>query len=286
MIVLLDFILFELRCDADVISAEPRFRIYASYLLTLYSQQISINNMERIIYSLEDVSNKLANIEGKINNIESKISDIEAKLDSNIKRLDENISKLAASTSERFERTDQQILNINERFKTLEMNYTKDRILADLYNKRNNLIIHGLPESTINEDKDRNESLVQVQKFLTEHLKIDKQIFIFDAHRMKSNNTIKKSARWSARPLIFRLSNIFDKDLIFKNLANLKPTNPSTRQSIYITPHLPASMVKQRTALLPKFKEAKRDRSATRWQIDYSSATYCLFINGNKINAD
>ena len=254
---------------------------------------MSNNNMERvtdfnfddIITSLNNVTSKLANIEGNINDIKSKISDIEAKLDSNINRLDERITKLATSTSERFEKTDQQIMNINERIKTLETNYTKDRILAELYNKRNNLIIHGLPESTINEDLDRNESLTLVQKFLKDQLKITKDIAIFDAHRMKSNKS-KKTTRRSARPLIFRLTNIFDKDLIYQNLANLKPTDSSIRQSIYITPHLPASMVKQRTDLLPKFKEAKRNKYATKWQIDYSTATYCLYINGNKASAN
>ena len=248
--------------------------------------------------SLEDVTIKLANIEGKITNIEgkiiniesrlsisiNKITNIEVKLDSNINRLDASITTLAAATSERFKQTDQNIIAVNERIKTLEMNYTRDRILADLYNKRTNLIIHGLPATNVNED--RNESLAQVQKFLKDNLKIDQRIFIVDAHRMKSNNTIKKSPRWTASPLIFRVATLFDKDLIFKNLANLKPSNSSTRQSIYITPHLPSSMVKQRTALLNKFKEAKRNKSSTKWQIDFSSATYCLYINGTKANAD
>jgi hypothetical protein len=45
-------------------------------------------------------------------------------------------------------------------------------------------------------------------------------------------------------------------------------------------------MVNQRTALLSKFKEAKRNKSSTKWQIDFSSATYCLYINGTKANAD
>ena len=102
-----------------------------------------------------------------------------------------------------------------------------------MYSKRNNLIIHGLPETDQNED--RNKSLQQVKNFLKAQLKIEHDISIVDAHRLRSSKTKEDrvhNTRSSAksRPLIFKLSNIFDKDIIMKNLKNLKPMDSSTRQ--------------------------------------------------------
>ena len=168
----------------------------------------------------------------------------------------------------------------------LETINTKERVLADLYNKRLNLIIHGLPENDLNED--RIESLQEVKNFLKNHLKIDRDIFIVDAHRLRSNKTNVSRATRSAmrcRPLIFRLSNIFDKDLIMKNLKNLKPNDPATRQRIYLNQHLPPTMVKQKAVLYEKFKQARKNKKSTRWSIDYDSANYCLYIDNVKTNA-
>ena len=78
---------------------------------------------------------------------------------------------------------------------------------------------------------------------------------------------------------------MFDKDIIMKNLTNLKPKDPSTRQRIYVNQHLPAAMVKQKAALLDKFKQARRNNKHTRWGVDFNTANYCLFIDGDKVNA-
>ena len=68
---------------------------------------------------------------------------------------------------------------------------------------------------------------------------------------------------------------------------NLKPRDSfsSTRQRIYVNQHLPAAMVKQKAALLDKFKQARRNNKRTRWGVDYNTANYCLFIDGDKVNA-
>ena len=44
-------------------------------------------------------------------------------------------------------------------------------------------------------------------------------------------------------------------------------------------------MVKQKAVLLEKFKQARKDRKRTRWGIDYNTANYCLYIDGDKYNA-
>ena len=155
-----------------------------------------------------------------------------------------------------------------------------------MYSKRNNLIIYGLPEQ--DQTEDRNKSLQLVKKFLKVQLKIDQEIAIVDAHRLRSSKsnddrTITRSSMKS-RPLIFKLSNIFDKDLIMTNLKNLKPMDSATKQKIYVNQHLPAAMVKQKAVLFEKFKQARKDRKRTRCGIDYNTANYCLYI-GDKYKA-
>ena len=60
-------------------------------------------------------------------------------------------------------------------------------MLADFYSKRLNLIVHGLPESEAWETREKSLSIVH--DFLTDKLKIDKDVIIIDAHRMKTRTT-------------------------------------------------------------------------------------------------
>ena len=91
----------------------------------------------------------------------------------------------------------------------------RQEILSDLYSKRQNLIIHGIPETDPNED--RTQSLQKVKIFLKEQLKINQEIIIVDAHRLKvkKNNDTKRTTRSTTKdnPVIIRLSNLFDKDI-------------------------------------------------------------------------
>ena len=252
------------------------------------NMEILIANNSKLLESVEQIGKKLANIEGK--------------LDSNIKRLDENIARLKAFVDVRLEAIDDQInitfkkiqenenlmisknLAMEEKFKTLETKYIKERVLADLYSKRNNLIIYGLPET--DQIEDRSKSLQLVKNFLKAQLKIEQDISIVDAHRQRSSKNkedrVYTRSTTKSRPLIFKLSNIFDKDVIMTNLKNLKPMDSSIKQKIYVNQHLPAAMVKQKAVLFEKFKQARNDRKRTRWGIDYNTANYCLYIDGAK----
>ena len=109
----------------------------------------------------------------------------------------------------------------------LEKKCYRQESLSDLYSKRQNLIIHGIPATDLNEDK--TQSLQKVKFFLKNQLKIDREILIVDAHRLKSMkmNDTKRNTRSTTKdnPIIIRLSNLFDKDLIIKSLKELKPND-------------------------------------------------------------
>ena len=140
-------------------------------------------------------------------------------------------------------------MKLQDQFKTFE----SKQILSDLYSKKNNLIIHGLPERGENEERDK--SLQLVKSFLTDQLKIHQPIAILDAHRLRARKT-NDGRPVKSRPLIFKLSNIFDKNLIMSNLKKLKPAVSSNRQIVYVNQHLPVSMAKQKAKLHEEFKLA------------------------------
>ena len=223
---------------------------------------------------------KLDQLFKEVREINIKITNVEAKLDSSIRRLDQNLERLTEHVNEQLQTAFQKIseveMKLQDQFKTFE----SKQILSDLYSKKNNLIIHGLPERGENEKRDK--SLQLVKSFLTDQLKIHQPIAILDAHRLRARKT-NDGRPVKSRPLIFKLSNIFDKNLIMSNLKKLKPDVSSTRQIVYVNQHLPVSMVKQKAKLYGKFKLARRQNKRTRWSIDYSTAEYCLFIDEIKV---
>ena len=219
---------------------------------------------------LKDVAEKLSGIV----RIESKLDTLREYVDGELQSANERITELEERNA-----------NLEEKIQAIEKKYSKEQVLADLYSKRLNLIVHGIPGSTAWET--RENSLEIVKSFLKNDLKIEKDIDIIDAHRLKtssSNDTRKlRSSIPKHKPLIFKLANQFDKDRIWTNLKNLKPSSPMTKQSIYVTNHLPAAMIKQKSSLYKKFKEARSLKKKVNWKIDFTSDDYCLYIEGNEL---
>ena len=67
------------------------------------------------------------------------------------------------------------------------------------------------------------------------------------------------------RPIIIKLTNVFDKQLVFKKLRhlreynetlNLKPKNPGY---VYVMEHLPHKLQTQKKRLIPIFRKARED---------------------------
>ena len=176
---------------------------------------------------------------------------------------------------------------MEKNFMYLEKKFHRLETLSELYSKKQNLIINGIPESNQNESKE--ETLQIVKKFLIQQLKINQNITLIDAHRLKAKkfDTNKPATRSTSqdRPIIIRLSNLFDKDLILRSLKNLKPTD-SNKQKIFVNQHLPASMFKQKKKLNEQYRKAKSEKLSPRWFIDFLSGNYCLDVDGTKFFAD
>ena len=75
---------------------------------------------------------------------------------------------------------------------------------------------------------------------------------------------VLKNGKKIQRPIIIKLTNLFDKQLIYKSLKNLKLYNnelnlkPRLPGYIYVTNHLPIEMLQQKKKLLPLFNKARQ----------------------------
>ena len=77
-----------------------------------------------------------------------------------------------------------------------------------------------------------------------------------DIHRLPQY-PIKKQGKFVVRPIIAKVSTIFDKELIFKNISKVKEYNENRGSEIFVTDHLPQLFYKQKKYLMSQFKEAK-----------------------------
>ena len=84
--------------------------------------------------------------------------------------------------------------------------------------------------------------------------------------------------------LIIKLTNLFDKQLIYKSLKNLKLYNnelnlkPRLPGYIYVTDHLPIEMLQQKKKLLSLFDKARQEGKRASWKV--VADEYRLYIDG------
>ena len=80
---------------------------------------------------------------------------------------------------------------------------------------------------------------------------------------------VLKNGKKIQRPIIVKLTNLFDKQLIYKFFKNLKLYNnemnlkPRFPGYIYVTNHLPIKMLQQKKKLLPLFNKARQEDKRT-----------------------
>ena len=171
----------------------------------------------------------------------------------------------------------------------------KDSLMRESYNKRLNLLIHGLAETegTVLEARDQIQLIYN--DFMIKGLQLDPvSIPLVKIHRLPQQPVVRGGVN-IARPIIIKLNNAMDKHKIMSNLSNLKAYNlarqneqqtaatpPRFPKSVYITEHLPKEFQEQRKRLLPRFKEAKKPGQKTKWAI--TNGFYCLYVDDKLAN--
>ena len=119
------------------------------------------------------------------------------------------------------------------------------------------------------------------------NIKNSENIKFADIHRMPKQPVLK-NGKEIQRPIIVKLTTLFDKQLIYKFLNNLKLYNnelnlkPRFPGYIYVTDHLPIEMLQQKKKLLPLFNKARQEGKRTSWKV--ITDKYCLYIDGINVN--
>ena len=128
--------------------------------------------------------------------------------------------------------------------------------MKEFYEKRFNILIHGLPEISGNVWEKFIKTLEYVQKFMKDGLPISDPKLLPPAnyHRLPQQ-PIFNFGRKTTRSFIIKLTNAADKQKIFGNLKNPKSYNASRKalnlNPVFVTEHLPKKFQQEQKLFLP-----------------------------------
>ena len=148
--------------------------------------------------------------------------------------------------------------------------------LVNEYNsKEYNIILYNIPG--IGKTEKRLTSKKKVVETLQNALLLNEadSINIRNCHRLPGTHGKRL-------PLIFKVSTMFEKDLIWDHIANLKTYN-NTRQDddkIFVDMnHLPKKLKADKLSLLTDYKTARNDDKNPKWRFDKKTGEYCYVID-------
>ena len=141
----------------------------------------------------------------------------------------------------------------------------KATLSRELYSKRFNYLIHGIPESTGNAWETRQQTERLFRKFVVEGLQIEdpSSIKLADIHRLPQHPVYDSNQHKVNRPIIIKFMDVFDKQKFVANLKHHKCYNKNRARSsqyVYATEHLPIELQNQKKKLIPLYKEAKKEQ--------------------------
>ena len=241
----------------------------------------------------KNVEQKLDIILKRLDNMETKIDKFNKKFEEMFEGLNEKYGELKSALDNKasvdlFKRLKLRV----EQLEQERANAKQDEVAREAYSKRLNLLVHGIEESKEEVWETKQSTLDKFDQFLENGLKICRsQIKVTDIHRL-SQRPLFKQGHQVCRPIIVKLSSVFDKQLILSSCKNLKAynanlfhdgklTNGKQGRTIYVTEHLPKTFVNQKKLLLPSFNKARKEKKQAYWRIDHGQ--YCLFVDNEKI---
>ena len=143
-------------------------------------------------------------------------------------------------------------------------NIEKAKVMQESYDKRLNILIHGIRENSNNAWEKREETIAKFKNFLKNGLKMDdtEDVEYVYIYRLPQH-PVKKNGKTVDRPIIVKLLTTHDKKLIFEAVRNLKAYNTKlkredeTSPSVYVTEHLPKNS-KSNESFFYHFTERRR----------------------------
>ena len=138
--------------------------------------------------------------------------------------------------------------NLQARISKLEgLKKEQDKVLImwESYEKRFNVLIHGILDQEESAWETPLHTLGLIHTFMKKGLRIEDPTLIplADYHRLPQRPIYDRTGAKIMRPIIIKLTNPSDKCKIYNNVKNLKAFNEERRinklSSVYITEHLP-----------------------------------------------
>ena len=80
-----------------------------------------------------------------------------------------------------------------------------------------------------------------LETFLREGLELDPNAIKLEEVHQLPQRPLKKAGKKKTRPIIFKVSMVFEKDIIFENISKLKDYNNDRASTVFITEHLSKS---------------------------------------------
>ena len=150
--------------------------------------------------------------------LEHKINEIE-----NEKATTEELRKQETQTNDSINELRQRIKEISETINNAEYENRKVALRNETYSKRSNVLIHGIKEKRGSLWETKEETGKLVIDFFQNALFINDppSIKLAEVYRL-SQHSVQRNNKKIVRPIIKKLTNDFDKQLIFKNLKRLK----------------------------------------------------------------
>ena len=177
-----------------------------------------VNIME---ISIKRFNNRISPVEQAVNDIKSEVNDMK-RLKASIEEVDKLKVQIETFSN-----------NFGKKFNNLytfvqenqQLNGRKN-LKNEAYSKSFNILIHGLKEHNSSVWETRENQSNSASTFFHNALSIknSENIKFADIHRMPQH-PVQKNGKKIQRPIIIKLTNLFDKQLIYKSLKNLKLYN-------------------------------------------------------------
>ena len=153
--------------------------------------------LDKLITAVEKITKRLDNFDDKFGTFNERLNQLENKLERKYVKLEENIEA--------------ELIEVTKRLKILEefrIDSVKAALMQESYNKRMNILIHGVEENVW---ENHQQTLQKFDNFLKEALHIDpKNVEVADIHRLPQKPVIRRGVKVT-RPIIVKLTNAMSK---------------------------------------------------------------------------
>ena len=193
--------------------------------------------LDKILKAISNLTERIDVIDKRFDNFESRLDEFERSVSYKISNI-ENQSKMKAERNS--------LQKVMVRLEKLEESKNVQEIanvMQESYEKRFNILIHGIAETTDSSWENPGQTTALVRTFLTDGLLIQEpeSVAFVTCHRLSQRFVFRGGVKKS-RIIIVKLTNTMDKRLIFRSLGYLRRYSKTRRSlnvdSIYISEHL------------------------------------------------